>query len=207
MYPRTPPPPTGRASLEWYQISAMRHHSPAMLTHAEFADIWDKWDTDDVEFLTREDYQTILGELNNNIMAKGAGKRNVNWRAINPKDDRSDPGAASSHEIPSVNVAAMHPYLHDKGKDKGKGKSGRTLHREAWNRRTRPRGLRVDNAWRAAGAETTAQDLDDFVEQAASTHPSMPDLVVNENEDEDEESDDADDDDQSVHLERSFQPY
>ena len=208
MYPRVPPAPTGRASLEWYQISAMRHHNPAMLTSGEFGDVWDKFTNPNEDtFLDREDYQKILAELNSNIAAKGEGKRNVNWRAINhPNDERdtdSDPGAASSRDAPSAARAAMHPYLHDKGKDKGKGKTGRALHREAWNRRSRPRGLRVDDAWRSAGAETAAQNLDDSVDQPASEHPSMPELLENINEEENEESEDADDDDQSVHLERS----
>ena len=207
MYPRVPSDPTGRASLEWYQISAMRYRNPAMATYSEMGDIWDKFDNlNEDAFLDKEDYQKILVALNNNILAKGEGKRNVNWRAINrPNEQRdwdsaeantvdniiSERGPASSRDAPippATARAEMHPYLEDKGK--GKGKQTRTLHRESWNRRTHPRGLRVDVVLRAAGAAATAEDLDNIVEQAASTHTSMPDLVEDENEDEDEEPDD-----------------
>ena len=79
MYPLVPPPPTGRASLEWYQISAMRHRDPAMMTYGELGDVWDKFDNPNEDaFLDKEDYQKILTALNSNIVAKGEGKRNVN---------------------------------------------------------------------------------------------------------------------------------
>ena len=218
MYPRIPPPPTGRASLEWYQITAMRHYNPAMLTHGEFADIWDKFDTDEVECLTREDYQKILAELNCNIAAKGEGKRNVNWRAVNPKDERSDPGAASSRDVPSANLANMHPLLPGKGNEKGKGKSSRILHREAWNRRRRAFEAHADAASQRTmtTADDTAQDLDDAEEQPPSEHPSMPELYTdlvavpeedNEEEEEEEEEIDDADADQPPYRERSLQPY
>ena len=192
-----------------------------MLTNAEFADIWDKFDTDEVERLTREDYQKILGELNCNIAAKGEGKRNVNWRAINPKDERSDPGAASSRDVPSANLANMHPLLPGKGSEKGKGKSSRILHREAWNRRRRAFEAHADAASQRTMmiAGDTAQDLDDADEQPPSEHPSMPELQTDldpvpeedneeENEEEEEEEiDDANDDNHPPYRERSLQPY
>ena len=60
----------------------------------------------------------------------------------------------------------MHPYLEEKGKGKGKhSPTERPLHREPWMRRSHPRRNR---------------DLDAISEQAPSTHPSMPDLVEDE---------------------------
>ena len=185
MYPRIPPEPTGRASLEWYQIAAMRHRSPAMSTYGELDDIWDKMvnPKEDV-FLTKADYEKILVALQNNIMAKGEGKRNVNWRAFRQPDDQrtweaaqaqvlddivSERGAASSHDppIPLARARAeIHPYLEEKGKGKGIHiPADRPVHREHWSRRSHPR---------------RHSDLDDASEQPPSTHPSMPDLVEDE---------------------------
>ena len=192
------------------------------MTYGELGDVWDKFDNPNEDaFLDKEDYQKILAELNCNIAAKGEGKRNVNWRAINPKDERSDPGAASSRDVPSANLANMHPLLPGKGSEKGKGKSGRILHREAWNRRRRAFEAHADAASQRTmtTADDAAQDLDDAEEQPPSEHPSMPELHTNldavpeednaeeDEEEEDEEIDDADDDELPPHRERSLQPY
>ena len=40
MYPKVPVPATGRTSLEWYQIIAMRYRNPALIPCSESVDIW-----------------------------------------------------------------------------------------------------------------------------------------------------------------------
>ena len=42
MYPKARGEPTGRDSLEWYQVAMMRYRDPAMSTYGEMDDIWDK---------------------------------------------------------------------------------------------------------------------------------------------------------------------
>ena len=128
MYPRVPPEPTGRESLEWYQIAAMRYRDPAMSTYGEPDDVWDKVvNPNDDAFLTKADYEKILLALQNNIHAKGEGKRNVNLRAFRHQDDQriwdmaqaraqseiaAEQGAASSNDPPiplAVARAEIHP--------------------------------------------------------------------------------------------------
>ena len=185
MYPRVPPEPTGCESLEWYQIAAMRYRDPAMSTYGEPDDVWDKVVNPNADaFLTKADYEMILLALQNNIYAKGEGKRNVNLRAFRHQDDQriwdmaqaraqseiaAEQGAASSNDPPiplAVARAEIHPYLENV--EKGKGKGTHTLHREPWSRRSHPR----------------QRDLETVSEQStnrpASTHSSMPDLEEQE---------------------------
>ena len=72
MYPRVPPVATGRASLEWHHMVAMRYRDPGLATYGEPADVWDKLRNPEVdEFLTKADYEKILLALENSLRAKG----------------------------------------------------------------------------------------------------------------------------------------
>ena len=176
MYPRVPPDPTGRESLEWYQIVAMRYRNPAVYTYGEPDDIWDKLRNPDAdEFLTKADYEKILLALQNNLCAQGAGKRNVNMAAERARANQRPPafreiaaeqGSASSNDprpqVPPAGARAnIHPYLETV--DKSRGKGTRLLHRDPWNRRGVPRQ-------RDTASEQSTN-------RPASTHSSMPDLV------------------------------
>ena len=97
MYPAIPPPATGRASLEWFQVVAMRYRDASLEPFGEPADVWDKLRNPDVDvFLTKEDYHKILTALENNLRSKGAGRHNVN-----PSARCSDDGSARSSVDPN----------------------------------------------------------------------------------------------------------
>ena len=101
MYPAIPPPATGRASLEWFQVVAMRYRDASLEPFGEPADIWDKLRNPDVDvFLTREDYEKILIALENNLRSKGAGRHSINLSARQPDD-----GSARSSIDPNQALA------------------------------------------------------------------------------------------------------
>ncbi len=142
MYPEVPPPPSGRESLEWYQISHMRHRNPQMMTYGELENVWDKMTNPERDnFLDKHDYQQILTTLQNNIRAKGAGKSNFNWRATaHPMtqnawnetladiiEDTASNMSTGDHNRPPREE--LHAYLAPEKGEKGKGKGDKTAMR------------------------------------------------------------------------------
>ena len=177
MYPQVPPPPSGRESLEWYQISHMRHRNPQMMTYGELENVWDKMiNPEQDNFLDKHDYQQILTTLQDNIREKGAGKGNYNWRATaHPMTQNAwNETLADIIEDTAFNMSAndqrlpreeLHAYLAPEKGHKGKGKGPRLG--EPWSRRQR----------RAAEMHRISEE--------ESTDPSMPDLMVDADNDDD----------------------
>ena len=180
MYPQVPPSPYGRASLEWYQISHMRHRNPQMMTYGEMENVWDKLNDPQLDhFLSRHDFQAILTALQDNIRAKGAGKSNCNLRTTAwpmSQNTWAETLAEIDHladEVVSPPREELHAYLapgKGDGKEKGKGKSSkpkpfpRQRSGEPWSRRTRMNQMQT-------------------VSEQDSTDPSMPDLLEDEDND------------------------
>ena len=78
-YPKLPIPATGRTSLEWYQVLAMRYRNPELIPVSEPVDVWDVLrNSEENEFMDQDDYKTILQTIENNLHSKGSGKRNIN---------------------------------------------------------------------------------------------------------------------------------
>ena len=175
MYPQEPPPPAGRASLEWYQISHMRHRNPQMMTYGEMENVWDKFNNPEQNpFLSRHDFQAILAALQTNIREKGAGKGNCNLRTTAwpmSQNTWAETLAEIDHladEVASPPREELHAYLAP-GKGKGKGSKSkdddpRQRSGVPWSRRTRRNQMQT-------------------VSEQDSTDPSMPDLIEDEDND------------------------
>ena len=94
----------------------MRYRNPAMYTYGEPDDVWDKLRNPDAdEFLTKADYEKILSALQNNLSAKGAGKRNVNMAAERARAILEQGSTSSNDSRPPLPPAGaranIHPYL------------------------------------------------------------------------------------------------
>ena len=210
MYPTVPPPPSGRESLEWYQISAMRHRNPQMMTYGEMENVWDKMiDPESDNFLSKHDYQQILTLLQANIMAKGAGKHNVNWRpTAHPmtqnawsetladifEDTASNMSTSDNNRPPREELHAyLAPVIGHKGKGKG-GQNTMRLLRQIEEDETQTQRQRTGEPWNRRQRRAEASNADYEAWRQGSTHSSMPDLL------EDAEDDDAVQDEHDVEI-------
>ena len=210
MYPTIPPPPYGRESLEWYQISAMRHRNPQMMTYGELENVWDKMINPERDnFLSKHDYQQILTLLQDNIMAKGAGKHNINWRATaHPmtqnawnetladivEDTASNTSTSDNNRPPREELHAyLAPVIGHKGKGKG-GQNTMRLLRQIEEDETQTQRQRTGEPWNRRQRRAEASNADYEAWRQGSTHSSMPDLL------EDAEDDDAVQDEHDVEI-------
>ena len=124
MSPRVPQVATGRASLEWHQIVAMRYRDPGLATYGEPADVWDKLRNPDVdEFLTKADYEKILLALENNLRDKGAGRHYVSTAAQGAQHDQRlwDMAHARAQEMLSWDINQQPSASTDETAGKGRG--------------------------------------------------------------------------------------